>query len=745
MISNDTPICDPQDDQFGVSPFAQAIARSIEKLTAPEGTVIALTGPWGSGKSSVVNLIRYHLKQAEEAESLKIIAFNPWWYPNEDAATRAFFQSLYVVLGKRLTERGRTIILSLGKKLLSSGNLISTAVNLFTFGFGGKIAETVSGAAAEMIKTDRTAEQDYHVLADELRKQTTRFLVIIDDIDRLAPDQALAIFRLVKSVGRLPNVIYLLAFDRTLAERTLEERYPADRHFLEKIVQAAFEVPLPDPTLLHEAILNAVLAFAQHPQDDEGVRFRNVLADVVNPLITLPRDLVRYMGSIAVSYAAIGEEVALADLLAIEALRLFRFPVYQAIQAHRAMLCGLGDNLRSGKETQAAYEGIFPAAAETDLEREQLRRALRRLFPRLDSIWGNMRYDTSSANAWRTERRICDPGCFSAYFRLVLGSDVLPRGLMNELIAKVDDRDFVQSFFRKRARATRRDGRSEVPLVMQELLGASDRISSEKVPVFIASMFAIMDDLDLERDEEHGLGSRSTNYQRMHWLLHVLVLERFDQQDRSYLLQTALQGASLGWTIDLTRRVHSEYQPRGHERPAPPTQRLVNAATSNALVAAALKRIREAAASGELLKKRHLLHDLFRWRDFAGGGDEVRTWSDAILGDDAFVLRMIDAVTSTSWVTSLGFDDMGDRVSQGVPHVQLDGLEAILDVHRFLRRVEEVESSLVGEREKHIVARFREGMRRGEEARARSRPAGPDADPMNGGERDEGPEILSEE
>jgi predicted KAP-like P-loop ATPase len=317
MISNDTPICDPQDDQFGVSPFAQAIARSIEKLTAPEGTVIALTGPWGSGKSSVVNLIRYHLKQAEEAESLKIIAFNPWWYPNEDAATRAFFQSLYVVLGKRLTERGRTIILSLGKKLLSSGNLISTAVNLFTFGFGGKIAETVSGAAAEMIKTDRTAEQDYHVLADELRKQTTRFLVIIDDIDRLAPDQALAIFRLVKSVGRLPNVIYLLAFDRTLAERTLEERYPADRHFLEKIVQAAFEVPLPDPTLLHEAILNAVLAFAQHPQDDEGVRFRNVLADVVNPLITLPRDLVRYMGSIAVSYAAIGEEVALADLLAI--------------------------------------------------------------------------------------------------------------------------------------------------------------------------------------------------------------------------------------------------------------------------------------------------------------------------------------------------------------------------------------------------------------------------------------------
>jgi predicted KAP-like P-loop ATPase len=54
MISNDTPISDPQEDRFEVSPFAQAIARSIEKLSAPEGTVIAITGPWGSRKSSVV-------------------------------------------------------------------------------------------------------------------------------------------------------------------------------------------------------------------------------------------------------------------------------------------------------------------------------------------------------------------------------------------------------------------------------------------------------------------------------------------------------------------------------------------------------------------------------------------------------------------------------------------------------------------------------------------------------------------
>jgi hypothetical protein len=58
---------------------------------------------------------------------------------------------------------------------------------------------------------------------------------------------------------------------------------------------------------------------------------------------------------------------------------------------------------------------------------------------------------------------------------------------------------------------------------------------------------------------------------------------------------------------------------------------------------------------------------------------------------------------------------MGDRVSQGLPNVQPDGLEAIVDADRFLARVAEIENSLVGEQPKRVVARFQAGMRRREE------------------------------
>src|SRR5690349_21361028 len=103
MIFNDSPIEYPKDDQFGIDPFARAIAKAIENLPAPEGTALALTGVWGSGKSSAVNLIRHHLKSAEGANRLRVIPFNPWWYSNEDLLTRAFFQHIYAGLGQALT------------------------------------------------------------------------------------------------------------------------------------------------------------------------------------------------------------------------------------------------------------------------------------------------------------------------------------------------------------------------------------------------------------------------------------------------------------------------------------------------------------------------------------------------------------------------------------------------------------------------------------------------------------------
>jgi predicted KAP-like P-loop ATPase len=121
---NDKPISKPSEDRFGIDPFARALAASIARVASPEGTVIALNGPWGSGKSSAVNLILHHLSEAE-SEDIKVINFACWWFRGEEQLALAFFRELYAGLGASLGERFKQLLPKIGARLLRAGAVVS--------------------------------------------------------------------------------------------------------------------------------------------------------------------------------------------------------------------------------------------------------------------------------------------------------------------------------------------------------------------------------------------------------------------------------------------------------------------------------------------------------------------------------------------------------------------------------------------------------------------------------------------
>ena len=236
---------------------------------------------------------------------------------------------------------------------------------------------------------------------------------------------------------------------------------------------------------------------------------------------------------------------------------------------------------------------------------------------------------------------------------------MLPRGVLEELLRNISDREQVKTFFRARSRIVRKDGRSDVPIILDDLIASSTRIETPHVPSLLGAIFQIADELDLERDEERG-GFGADNQLRIDWLLNNILRDRLTQDERSGVLRGLLPAASLGFAVSLTSRIQSEYHPREHEAATPMDERLVDEATQSELVAGTLERLRASASDGELIGLRPLLSLLYRWREFSDGA-EVRRWTDSQLPNDRFVLRMIEAVTSVSWVSGLGFDGMGDR------------------------------------------------------------------------------------
>lgn len=222
-MNADSPIHDASQDVLRRGPIAERIADIILKRPGSDALVLALHGPWGSGKSSVLHLSKALLK-ATKPEPI-IVDFDPWFFNDEESLIRSFFATAFLALERAGAKQKK--VRKLVKKL---GGWI-------------KAGASVVGADVDELLDEQTPAE----LRDELRSVANelgrRVVVYVDDLDRLhAPELAL-VMKLVRLCGDFPWFSYVLAYDRTVVSGALRQQFPGRSDFLDKIVQV--EVPLP--------------------------------------------------------------------------------------------------------------------------------------------------------------------------------------------------------------------------------------------------------------------------------------------------------------------------------------------------------------------------------------------------------------------------------------------------------------------------------------------------------------------
>lgn len=682
---NDSPILLPEEDRFGIDPFARALARSFSEIVSPVGATIALNGPWGSGKSSAVNLIRHHLRSIANDERLVVVDFKCWWFRGEEALTLAFLQTLNTALGKSLGDKAKELIPKIGKTLLQAGPVVGPAINIATGGIWGAISSGSLDFTKRFFPDGQSVEGLFRQLSEALEEQQKRFLVIIDDIDRLTPDEALLIFRLVKSVGRLPSVMYLVVFDRELAEKAVKNKYPSEGpHFLEKIIQASFELPTPPRDDLNGAFLAEIERRCGAPSDrDEIRRFMNLFYDVVVPYLNSPRDLTRLINSIAISWPPIAGEVNIADFVALEVVRVFEVGLYNAVRSNKERVCGT----RSGHSRDDNLEKEIEFFLEpVSLKRRQIAKAaLMRLFPRFDDVL----YSSSFLEQWNAQRLVCTESHFDTYFRMTIGDETLSMVEINEFIERCGDKAYVKAAFKDALKSIRKSGKSKVPLLFDEVNSHASRIAESKFDSLISAIFEIADEIDRSADRERGVFTFGDNHLRIHWLIRKLTFERCSLEDRSRIFEKACQDAEIGWLVDFISSANEDHYPRKGEQAEPPEKCLIAKDYLDNLKAHTIRKIEAAGRNGSLLSHPRLAYILFRWCELAGDeGESVRAWTGSQFADDGAIAYFAKAFTSESWSQT-----MGDRVAIRRIEAGVSGLPSILDVDLFRRRLEALEQN----------------------------------------------------
>ncbi len=283
-------------DALDFTPYVETLVDVCKTSGTP--LTIGVFGTWGSGKTSLMRMVRKGLPK-----KFTVAWFDAWKYDKEETLWRAFLLSVLAAVRSSLKEGeptedldyletmlyravdiekagGVTIdLLKLGSKVAQGAVQIGLS---FIPGAAalGKIVEelqkagtgNISESALDAIQRERTKihieqvrfleqfQDKFKLIVEQhVTNNDGRLVVFVDDLDRCLPEKAISVLEAIKLFVDAPGCVFVLGLDQEVIARGIEIKYrelgnKADgegkAHFtvegmryLEKIIQLPFTIP----------------------------------------------------------------------------------------------------------------------------------------------------------------------------------------------------------------------------------------------------------------------------------------------------------------------------------------------------------------------------------------------------------------------------------------------------------------------------------------------------------------------
>ena len=259
---SDNPIESYLDDKLDFNKSSTVLQNFIINSDTPIS--IGINGKWGSGKTSLMRLIKERLEKENGTESDILISwFDTWNYSNEQEIWRVLMISLIDDLDpenknpKNITDL-ISGILDLGfitsRVWLSQGATLYSNKNKIIDAFDKIISARTSREEKiirDKLKTVKTFREDLEKLIKQKVGENGKFVIFIDDMDRIAPEKVVDIIEAIKIFLSCKRCVFVLGCDQDYLDKCIKGRYK-DLNFngmdyIEKIIQIPFDVPSMTP------------------------------------------------------------------------------------------------------------------------------------------------------------------------------------------------------------------------------------------------------------------------------------------------------------------------------------------------------------------------------------------------------------------------------------------------------------------------------------------------------------------
>ena len=240
----DVPIGNLSDDLFNVDSYVKGLCHFILNCDTP--MTISIQGDWGSGKTSMMNMIKTEL-----GEKILPIWFNTWQF-SQFQLDNSLAISMMRVLLKNLGSNAD----NLEKLSNMAGDLKKNIVVIATEMLTGSstLGQIIGNGESSNCVDEITAlkEKFQKAVDDKLNTKTNcnRIVVFIDDLDRLQPLKAIELLEVLKLFLDCEKCVFLLAIDYEVVTLGIRQKYGSDidaakgKSFFDKIIQLPFKMPV---------------------------------------------------------------------------------------------------------------------------------------------------------------------------------------------------------------------------------------------------------------------------------------------------------------------------------------------------------------------------------------------------------------------------------------------------------------------------------------------------------------------
>lgn len=443
-VFTDTPVSDAVEDRFQRYEFAKRIANTIVENPQKDGIVIGIYGAWGEGKTSVVNFIKKELKGHK---CVSIVNFNPWRYNDEKTLLNNFFALMASELDANLKKGAEKV----GDAIKKYGKVLNFDIPIFG-GNAGEVADAVGDFLSEVDVEELKIRVEKIIL-----NRGKKVVVFIDDIDRLDKNEIYSIFRLVKLTADFANTTYVLSFDEKMVASAIGNRYgsgdeKAGSDFLEKIVQVPLNIPKAQTEALRryclELISNVIevhnITVSEEDLKTFGYQFTTNIANIIDT----PRVAVRYANSLSFSLPLLNNEVNIADLMLIEAIKIFYPKHYHFIKHNPDYFIRNYKNLigHSDDEKKEQIKIVIEKLGQDYSKQQQkcIFDLIQSLFPYIKEAYSGWDISANISFNLYKSKSIGSDKYFDRYFSYVVLKGDLSDVTFNNFIESLDDHSIQQ-------------------------------------------------------------------------------------------------------------------------------------------------------------------------------------------------------------------------------------------------------------------------------------------------------------